>query len=139
MMGIDTDVCIGILNGNIEEEFIHKKSNNEELCITAQTVFELFRGVYKRQFGKNPIPISRYNRELEILQKFIRTFHQIPFDFAAGKLSAKIYEELRGQGLDIGPFDCQIAASLISSGIFQIMTRNQKHYEKISQLSIIPI
>ncbi len=137
MIGIDSDICISILNGIITEKEFQARFQNEELYITSLTVFELYRGLYRLKYGKNSINPKKFGRKLNIIDQFVSSFKNLEYNSLAAKKSAEIYEKLRGKGEDIGIFDCEIASTFLANGINRILTLNVKHFKRIEDLEII--
>jgi len=52
------------------------------------------------------------------------------------KRSSEIFNELLKKGQIIEKFDCVIAGIYLSNGVSKIITRNKKHFSRISGLGI---
>jgi len=137
-MGIvlDTDVCIGILNGLVKIDDFTSKHGDEKIFITSSTIFELYRGLFKRFYGKSAISQTAFEKERNKLMLFIRQFIELSYNGKAAEISARLFEQLRGRGEYIGVFDCQIAGTMLSHNMKNILTWNKKHFEKLSDIEI---
>ncbi len=137
-MGIvlDTDVCIGILNGLVKIDDFTSKHGDEKIFITSSTIFELYRGLFKRFYSKNAISQTAFEKERNKLKLFISQFIELSYNGKAAEISTRLFEQLRGRGEDIGMFDCQIAGTMLSHKMRKILTWNKKHFEKLSELEI---
>ncbi len=93
-------------------------------------VYEVLRGILCFE-GK---------RKDQMLQEFGRLVSNVSvmnIDMEAAKAGALAYSELRKSGTPINEPDPLIAGAAISNGIFSIMTKNTKHFEKIKKLEVI--
>jgi predicted nucleic acid-binding protein len=139
-MGIvlDSDFCIGILNDIISKQIFRAQFGLQKIYITSSTIFELYRGLFKQFYSKNAISKAKFEKKQLKLENFISSFVELPYNGKAAHISARIFEELRGKGTDIGIFDCQIAGTILAHNLCEILTFNKKNFEKITQLRIIP-
>jgi len=134
MIFLDTSSAIHILNGNESLKNVIDKFRTDKFGITSPTIFELYHGIYKLRFLKKKIPEQNFENLLEDLEDFIKQLHVFSLNERAANLGAKIHMELKGKGQEIDVFDCLIAAIIITNDFKQIITRNQKHFEKIKEL-----
>ena len=138
-MGIvlDTDFCIGILNGMIPKQAFLAHFGMKKIYITSSTIFELHRGLCKQFYGKNAMSQKKFEKEQKTLNDFISSFIDLPYDGKSATITAEIFEQLRSNEEDIGLFDCQIAGTILAHDLHDILTLNIKHFEKIDDLRII--
>ncbi|TFH31043.1 MAG: type II toxin-antitoxin system VapC family toxin [Promethearchaeota archaeon] len=138
-MGIvlDTDFCIGILNGMIPKQVFLDQFGRRKIYITSSSIFELHRGLFKQFYGKNAISKERFEQEQTILGDFISSFIELPYDGKSALLTAQIFERLRSKGADIGLYDCQIAGTILAHNLHEILTLNIRHFERITDLKIL--
>jgi len=135
-IALDSDICIDILNGKISKDKFMAQYSEVQIAITSSTVFELYRGIYKDQFKKNPNQEAKLKREIEKLDRFLQTFLILPYNGKAAQKTAFLVELLRFRGEMIGVYDCQIAGTLLAHGIPHLLTQNLKHFSKIDGLCL---
>ena len=128
MIGLDTSAIIDIFKGeqNIKRFLV---DNKEPLAATTMSYLELC-------FGLNP-ENSRHLEEVQYYNEFFRSIYNVGLTKEACEEASRIFWKLRKEGRVIEQFDCVIGASFIANGIRKIITRNPKHFEKISQLNVI--
>lgn len=128
MIGLDTSAIIDIFRGepNIKR-FL--ESNKEPLAATIISYLELY-------FGLNP-ENPRHLEESKYYNEFFNGVYNVDLTKESCEEASKIFWRLRKEGRTIEQFDCVIAASFIANGIKKIITRNPKHFERISQLNVI--
>ena len=85
-------------------------------------------------FGGYGAPNSE--KELKIRNDLLSRMVILPFDLNAANRSAQIEAELRKHGELIGGADMLIVGTMLSRGITTIVTKNIKHFEKISEIKI---
>ena len=126
---IDTDLLIDLLrNQRQATSFIAElEEKNYVLATTAINIFELIHGAHKSQESKKNIQsINLLKRRLSIL----------PLTSKSAQKAGHIYAQLERQGQPIGIRDTLIAAIAITREC-NVATRNQTHFKKISELTII--
>ncbi|MCG2727403.1 MAG: PIN domain-containing protein [Candidatus Methanoperedenaceae archaeon] len=82
-------------------------------------------------------PIASSKEFLENTLKIISTASIIDLNKEIAMLGGKIYSELAREGRAIELNDCLIAATSLSSGIKEIVTRNVDHFNKIKGLKVV--
>ena len=128
MIGLDTSAIIDIFKGNKNiKPFL--EINKEPLAAATMSYLELF-------FGLDP-ENPKHTSEGRYYQEFFKNLYNVDLNKESCEEASKIFWRLRKEGKTIEQFDCVIAASLITSGINKILTRNSKHFEKIKQLNVI--
>ena len=128
MIGLDTSAIIDIFKGNKNIK-IFLESNKEPLAATTMSYLELF-------FGLNP-ENPKHIEEGKYYKEFFNSIYKIDLSQDSCEEASAIFWKLKKEGNVIEQFDCVIAACLITEGIKKILTGNQKHFEKIKQLSVI--
>ncbi|MFX0098436.1 MAG: type II toxin-antitoxin system VapC family toxin [Candidatus Hodarchaeota archaeon] len=125
---LDSDVIIQFLRGNNEakEKVKELKEKYKILKTTALNVAELYLGANL----SNNVP-----KNTRLIEAFLKTLDLISFSPDDGKVYGQISAELQLKGLKIGITDEMIASIALHSGE-PIVTRNVKHFNKISQLKI---
>ena len=114
---LDTDVLIDLINGDNNIEKIINKY--DEIYITSTSVFEFCNG---------KVDIEKYKINL-------RKFKILQFDFDGAIKSSTIFRSLKefGSLTDMG--DIMIAGICIINNI-TLLTRNKKHFERVTNLGL---
>jgi len=134
----DTDICIDILHGNYSlKSFKQNFLSNEKFAITTPSIFELYMGYYKLEFGKNRLNEMHLKKERRSIQKLIQGLYIFSLDEEAARRSAKIYRHLESIGMSLDLFDCLIASIILANNFSNLMTRNEKHFQRIEGINII--
>ena len=124
---LDTTVLIDVLKGEKKAiEKIEEMGENAVLYTTVINIYEILRG----------IKILKKNKEkhFNALKVLIKNLHILEIDLKATEAAADIYAELRKRGVGIDEPDYLIAGACLSNGIDTIVTRNEKHFNKIKSL-----
>jgi tRNA(fMet)-specific endonuclease VapC len=132
---VDTSIIIDILRKKPDSLSFLKQNPNEPLFSTEITVMELYYGIESNQIytGNLELREKRISEISELLHHFII----LPFNRNAAIKTAKIMGILKKQGNIIDFRDGMIAGISLANGISRMLTGNQKHFERISGLSII--
>ncbi|TXT61470.1 MAG: putative Ribonuclease VapC [Promethearchaeota archaeon] len=133
MIIMDTNACIDFLNGKSEVKKI-LSAQEDIVHITTITVYEISIGLErtKRKISKN-----RYKELYKTWLKFISSMEILPLGYKEAEKAAKIHDDLLSKGQMIDDNDILIAGIMLSNDIRKIITRNSKHFEKITELNII--
>ena len=126
MVVVDSDIIIDFLN-NIESAvyvFRNMQEQGEEIFTTSVNSFELFKGFEKYS-----------NEKISKLNEFFNLINILDFDFGSSKKAANIFETLKSQGNMVDLADIMIASIAIQNNQ-KIVTRNIKHFSKISDIEI---
>lgn len=126
---IDTDILIDLLR-NVKETvtFISKIEENETpLSTTVINAFELYYGAHKSKQQKQNLKATR---------KLLNRLILLPLEPTSAETAGHIYAELETKGQPIGLRDSLIGAITLSNG-FRIATKNVKHLQKITGLTVI--
>ncbi len=138
MIFFDSDICIDILHEiYLLTSFTETFSSNERFAITSLTVFELYMGYYKLKFRKNKLNAINLAKERKNIQQLIQGLYIFPLNDKAAQKAAKLFRKLEASGKELDPFDCLIAAVILSNGYSKILTRKIHHFKRID--GIIPI
>ena len=126
-MILDTTAIIDILRG--QKDVIGKIKNleerNETFYITTISVFEIWQGA-------SDIKDSRKSEKIRFLME---TINSLSFDIPSAKEAGLIHSLLRKEGKIIEPEDSMIAGiAKVHNEI--LLTRNIKHFSRISELKI---
>jgi tRNA(fMet)-specific endonuclease VapC len=125
---IDTDILSYFLNGDekvtakVQEYLVHYN----KLLFSQITYFEILAGLEYKQASKQ---ISKF--ELFASKCSILTLTENSLI-----VSAKVYGELRRNGIQIGTPDLLIAGIAIDRNL-NLVTNNDKHYRSIDRLTLI--
>ncbi len=124
---LDTDIIILWLNNKYPylEGKIDQIPDNM-IFISSITVAELFFGAYNS---------SKVQQNIELLENIIPEMNIICFDEECGKIFGKLKSELKKSGQLINDSDLFIASIAIKENLC-LVTNNQKHFERISDLKI---
>lgn len=95
------------------------------LNISLITYYEVLHGFYYRDASS----------QLTKFEAFLQLHHVVPLSKEVAKTSAKIYADLRKQGLNIGHNDTLIAGTAIVHDMV-LITNNTAHYSRIDGLQI---
>ncbi|TFG01642.1 MAG: type II toxin-antitoxin system VapC family toxin [Promethearchaeota archaeon] len=136
MIFLDTSSAIQILKGDPSIREAYEKYKTNQFGITTPSIFELYNGIYKVKYLKKKISKENYKKLHEDLDLLINESNVYPLDEKAARLGAKFHVQLKSKGQEIDVFDCLIAAVIINNGFKEIITNNQKHFEKIKTLIV---
>lgn len=124
MIIVDTDVLIEIFDEKSTKGIVALKKieeTGEDVAITSLSLHEILYGVHK--YGKKKI------KEIEQLET-------IEFNHDDAILSSKLELQCEKKGKKIARIDTMIAAIVINRRA-KLFTFNQKHFENISELSLL--
>ena len=99
MLFLDTSAVIELFKGNENGRKILDLINNDKVCITVFTVYELYFGIKDNELNK--------------LTEFFDSVEIVPFMFHAAKKAAGIKKELKNKGDIIEEIDILIAATCL--------------------------
>ena len=128
MVCLDSTFLIDLLRGKNEAaKFLEKyESINEDIFVSSVSVMELTKGAY---LSNNPV-----QEESKIIG-LTSSFFELPFNNECAIIGGKLDAELSKKGEIIDSEDIMIAATALQNNQ-SIVTRNKKHFEKISNLKI---
>ncbi len=130
MVVVDTDFLVAYLRGKDNSYGFYQQIKNEQgnLKTTVFNVAELYKGCYSmKNVAKGLIKVKTLVESLKEI---------LPFNEKAIQEYAKISADLKKRGEKIGTMDELIASICIASNE-TFYTRNERHFEKIEDLSII--
>ena len=124
---LDTNVCIGLLNGTLPSEAAALAKHGPSavrLCSVVKA--ELLYGARKSEHEA---------ANLRLLDRFFARLTSLPFDDAAAVSYAGIRERLERSGTPIGPNDMMIAAIAIANDTV-LVTNNAREFERVVGLNL---
>lgn len=126
-MIIDTTFLVDLLDNdpNAVKKSQELDAQNSALFTTAISVFELWQGVSD----------IKDKKKLEKINLLLDSFGLFSFDKESAKIAGKIHSELYIRGLPIQPEDSMIAGICLKHGK-KVITRNVKHFSRISALEV---
>lgn len=127
MICIDSDCLIDFLRGKESAIEITKKYKGE-LYTTEINVFEVFFGIYFKDFSKKKEDSAR---------ELFNSMNIFPLKKGWGKQAAKIHADLSKKGEIIDQDDIFIASIMLKNECSQIITNNNKHFSKIKGISTL--
>jgi predicted nucleic acid-binding protein len=124
---LDTDTVSYIINKNsaILEKLDFHREQNDRICISSVTYYELLFGALKKQ---SQTLLSR-------IDAFAAIVSLVEFGADEALDAAKIRNALESRGTPTGQLDILIAAAAISYNA-TLVTGNTKHFENIPNLKI---
>ena len=123
-------MSIGVLFKGVAEIKKVMESANEPFCVTRMTYLELI-------FGIDP-ENKKHLEEEKYYDDFFTTLPTFELTDLACKKASRLFWTLKKQGQLIEQADCLISAIFLNNGIKKIITRNKKHFDRISELTAIP-
>jgi tRNA(fMet)-specific endonuclease VapC len=123
---LDTNVCIGFLQGKAWAFDQFKKIGTHRLYLCSPVKAELWYGACKSQ---------RVVENQENFRDFFTQLPSLPFDDAVVECIGSLRADLSKKGQLIGPYDMQIAAIAIVYDLV-LVTHNVKEFARIPQLKI---
>ncbi len=128
MVCLDTTFLIDVINRRVKLENLKSRFNNENVFIPSPVIVELSRGLHLKSNLKNI-----RSGEKEKIESILSLFNTLDFGKEEAMLAGKIEAELNNAGELIDFTDILIGAiCLINSET--LITKNKKHFEKISGL-----
>jgi tRNA(fMet)-specific endonuclease VapC len=127
---LDTNICIGIINGRPEKVRLRAAEalgRGEQFATSSIVVHELWYGVRKsRQIERNASALVGFlSRDIEVLDYTERDAQ------AAGEIRA----ELERSGVRIGEYDTLIAGQAFSRNLL-LVTANTREFERVKGLAV---
>ncbi len=124
---LDTNVCIGLLNGTSALLATRLRSQApSELALCSIVKAELVFGARRS---------SRVAENLRLLERFFAVFASVPFDDACAERYGVIRAELEASGTPIGPNDLLIAAVAQANGL-TLVTHNVNEFSRVAGLAL---
>lgn len=116
---LDTNVLIDYLRGN-EEASKFLESFQENLCVSAMTIAELYAG-------------TRNDRERNSLDQFVEAFSVLPVNKIISKKGG-VYRRKYGKSHNVDLIDALIAATAVTNEM-TLFTLNKKHFPMLAKVS----
>ena len=127
-MVLDTDFLVAILRGDTDAEKKMRLLDQQGPHATATMVaHELLVGAYRSAKPK-------VNRRR--VEQLLSSLAVLPFNEQAAQFSAQIDTKLAKKGMILPLGDIVIAASALAHGLTTIVTRNEKHYNRIKEINV---
>ncbi|MDD9954135.1 MAG: type II toxin-antitoxin system VapC family toxin [Candidatus Woesearchaeota archaeon] len=126
MVVFDTDVLIALLHGHDDARRAAHKYGGHDICITNFSWFELVKGALRT---------TKPKEKLAQLEQFFEGITVLPFDTADATAAGYAEATLAKKGRPIGIVDTFIAATCLVQKE-TLVTRNTKHFGKISELAV---
>lgn len=124
---LDTNACIGILNGRSESLVAQlRRRTPREIFLCSIVKAELIYGAYHS---------ARAAENLRLLQRFFAPFDSLPFDDSCSEAYGRIRNDLERAGTPIGPNDLIIAATAVANQL-TLVTANIREFERVIGLSL---
>lgn len=128
MICVDSDCIIDFLR-NKAEAVRAIGQWKDELVTTEVSRFQVMFGIFDKK--------SVSEHELSSAREFFASLDVLPFSEGCGESAAQILASLRRRGAEIDEADCFIAASALQAGCKRILTRNTKHFGRISGIVVV--
>lgn len=125
MICLDSDVLIEIVRGRLDPSVFDSYAN-EKLCTTSVSVYERLVNVTNK-------------RERGMVYTILNHLYVLPLNSIAAVRSARLYRDLRVRGQEIGQNDTLIAGIMQTNNCEKIITRNKKHFARISGIKAVAI
>lgn len=122
---LDTDICVFFLRGKYNLANKIEAVGIENCFVSEITIAELLFG------AENSTDYEKHIKEVEFFEK---NFKVITINSCL-RLYAKEKAKLRRKGTPVAEFDLLIGATAVANN-FTMVTRNRKHFEKISDIKI---
>ncbi len=127
---LDSTVLIDLLKGEKSAiDTIERLRKTATLYTTTVNVYEVLRGIHVFHKDKE--------KHLQALRVLTGNIYVLNLDSEASEKAALIYADLRMKGLEIDPPDYLIAGIALTNGISILVTRNEKHFDAIKELSVV--
>jgi tRNA(fMet)-specific endonuclease VapC len=123
---LDTNTCIGFLNGKPDVIANFQQQNPSDLYLCSVVKAELLFGAWASQ---------RSAENLRKLEPFFKPLVSLPFDDACADYFGRIRAELKSKGQPIGGNDLFIASIALANDL-TLVTHNTKEFSKVSGLRL---
>ncbi|MFX0100467.1 MAG: type II toxin-antitoxin system VapC family toxin [Candidatus Hodarchaeota archaeon] len=136
---IDSNVIIGFLKGDEAtiSEMDKLVTDLTPLFVSTISVYEVYLGIIANLHlkGGRPAAVPQLQTDYE---HFLLKCGILPFNRAAAERAADIRAQSLGKGLSIKEKDCQIAGTALAHGVSSILTRDERDFQKINELTGLP-
>ena len=129
MVCLDTAFLADLFRKNpaAEKKLQELVEAHKEISITVMTIAELYYGAYKS---------NRANEEIEKVEQIKLKFSILEMDENGAQKFGELLNKLEKSGKKIADRDILIAAIALSKGENTIITRNQKDFARIPELTV---
>ena len=128
MKGVDSTFLIHLLRKDPGAVIKAIDLDKEPIVFATElSVYEIVAGIKKN---------TDIEQALYDLENLLNRLTILPLDHKTSIKSGLISKELLQKGKMIDDIDCLIAGTLLASGCETIITKNVKHFERISNLSV---
>jgi len=127
MKCLDTDLLVAILRMNPNaEETIRELDEEGRNATTAINAFELYYGANKSKNKKT---------NLEGTKKLLSRLDILPLNEDSAEKAGEYFADLESRGLPV-EFRDTLVAAISNQNNLTLVTRNEKHYSRISEITI---
>ena len=123
---LDTNTCIAVMRNHPIAVARLSAQLPDDCGISTITTYELETGVAK---CTNP---AKERQKVDLL---LNAIHQVPFDVAAAKESARIRAHLESLGLPIGPYDFLLAGQALAMSLIMV-SANTSEFRRVPGLIV---
>ena len=125
---LDSDSCIGILNGSSPALVdALRQRTTRQIVLSSVVKAELLYGArHSRQVDDN----------LALLAEFFTAFESLPFDDRAAEHAGLVRAQLAAAGTPIGPNDLLIAATALANDV-TLVSRNTREFSRVPGLRLV--
>jgi predicted nucleic acid-binding protein len=127
LRGLPVDATLEAVSRRLEDIL----GAGEEVGMATITASELLHGVHRAT------PEHRPRREA-FVEAVLAAFPSLPFDQLCARSHARLWADLVGSGVDIGPHDRLVAATAITAG-WRVGTANVRHFDRVRGLSVVEV
>ena len=124
---VDTDVCSYMFRSDSRAAPYYEYLAGRELCISVQTLAEIYQWAKIRRWG---------SRRIALLREWLEGFVIIYPDDDTAEIWAEIRTHRREIGRPISPQDAWIAACALRHG-YPLVTHNPRDFEDIAGLEVV--
>ena len=141
LLFIDTDIAIGIIHEKIDFETLTARFGNEDqIAITALSMYELYYGLYLVELRKKgKAKKELIERERKAIENLKEKCTQVPFTDSAAEKGAKIFHDLASKGQEITEYDCMIAGTVLTQKGSSLLTNNVGHFNRIEGFPLVAL
>lgn len=130
MICLDSSFLIDFLKKDrAATQKIKEISDDNSFGVTAISVFEVALGFYLMKDGH----AQKYDKFREL----ISNLEVLELDLNSAILSSKISATLTREGNMVDQADCLIAGTMLSRGMNQILTKNERHFSRVKGIKVI--
>lgn len=128
MICLDTTFIIDFLRGDKDTIAKAGELGQRQKCTTAINISEVLNGILLAKTGGA--------EQLEAFGEFLASIEVFGFDVEASLRASQIYSELTKKGEKVNELDCQIAGAALANHCSRIITRNSKHFARMSGIEV---